>query len=115
MWDCDVGNYFFLTKAGKEFDIPFIILRSRVNHITVNPVIDKGFEHFDLQDITQKRIHLQTMAQLLGCTPKSGDGMNAIRLWEEGRLDELKAYCAQDVDTTIEIFELWKRLQERMK
>jgi hypothetical protein len=69
---------------------------------------DKGYEHLDLHDLTEKRVSLQSMAQLLGCTLKSGTGLNAIKLWNECKFDELKAYCKQDVDATEEVFLKWK-------
>jgi predicted PolB exonuclease-like 3'-5' exonuclease len=107
------SEYFLITKNGKEFDIPFIFIRYYENSQdcdrNINIFTDnKGYEHLDLQDLTEKRISLQSMAQLLGCTPKSGTGVNAIKLWNEGRFGELKEYCMQDVDTTEEVFQKWK-------
>lgn len=43
---------------------------------------------------------LLTANQLGG---KSGDGAQAIKLWEEGRRDELQQYCMQDVLRTAEL------------
>lgn len=36
---------------------------------------------------------------------KSGDGLLALRLFKEGRLDELAAYCRRDVELTAKLFE----------
>ena len=51
------------------------------------------------------------MAELLGCTPKSDTGKDAIKLWREERFKELKKYCMQDVETTEEVFLGWRKLQ----
>jgi len=40
---------------------------------------------------------------------KSGDGLDAIRWWREGRLDTLYEYCEQDVDVTRRLWEFGKQ------
>ncbi|MFO7867646.1 MAG: hypothetical protein R6V02_12675, partial [Candidatus Aminicenantes bacterium] len=62
------------------------------------------------QHVTSRRVGLQQMAELYGLAGKSGTGENAIKLWEEGRLEELKAYCWQDVLLTEQVFLKWKEL-----
>jgi len=114
------SKYLIVTKNGKGFDIPFVLarlaLQCRINteesgDFFMFILLFLSYDHFDLQEITRKRISLESMAELLGCTPKSGDGKNAIKLWNEGRYDELKEYCAQDIDTTEEVFLKWKSLR----
>ena len=97
------------------FDVPFLLgrLAQEVDLCDTTGIWLKDYEHFDLIDITQKRTFLQTKAELLGCTAKSGNGKNAIKLWNEGKLKELKEYCMQDVDTTEEVFQKWKKLQKQ--
>jgi len=36
---------------------------------------------------------------------KTGDGLKALRLWKEGKLQELADYCLQDVKLTRDIYE----------
>jgi len=103
----------FITKNGKQFDMPYILLRFAILNglAKEDDILDLlKCDHFDLQEITSRRVSLQSMAELLNCTPKSGTGSNAIKLWNEGRYDELKEYCMQDVDTTEEVFLKWKKL-----
>lgn len=51
------------------------------------------------------RISLQSVAQAtLNCS-KSGSGWDAIRLFAEGRMDELKKYCIDDVRITKDVYE----------
>ena len=113
----NIDNYYFLTKNGKQFDIPFILTRFTILYGLAKEDYDDTLdflkcEHFDLQEVTSKRVSLQVMAELLNCTPKSGTGSNAIKLWENKEYDKLKKYCMQDVLTTIEVFEKWKQLRK---
>ena len=113
----NIKQYMFLTKKGKQFDIPFILSRFAIlNGLAKDDdILDLlKCDHFDLQEITSKRISLQSMAELLNCKTKSGTGMNAIKLWNEGRYKELKEYCMRDVDVTEEVFLKWKKLQKDM-
>ncbi|MDR2726946.1 MAG: hypothetical protein LBC10_03015, partial [Deltaproteobacteria bacterium] len=36
--------------------------------------------------------------------PKSADGLQALKWWKEGRLEEIAAYCRQDVDLTRRVY-----------
>ena len=105
---------FLVTKNGRQFDVPFLMVRR-----TLLDLFDKDsdsidlidFDHFDLEEITSKRVGLQQIAEILNCTPKSGTGKDAIKLWREERFKELKDYCMQDVETTEEVFLGWRKLQ----
>jgi len=107
------NNYFIVTKNGKQFDIPFILTRLALHNKLrfKKGLFILNYEHFDLHKITSKRVSLNDMAKLLGCIPKSGTGLNAIKLWNDGKHDELKNYCAQDVNTTEEVYLKWCSLQ----
>ena len=109
----EIDKYMFLTKNGKQFDIPFILLLRRVLFkYKDDDILDLlRCKHFDLQEVTTKRISLQSMAELLNTTPKSETGENAIKLWETKEYDKLKEYCSQDVDTTEEVYLKWKSLR----
>lgn len=106
----DLEQYYLITKNGKLFDVPFILTRElRSETESVFPTSMGGFnllhmKHLDLHQITSKPISLANMAELLGCTLKSGDGLNAIKLWKEGRYDELAEYCMNDVVVTEQVY-----------
>jgi DEAD/DEAH box helicase domain-containing protein len=51
------------------------------------------------------RVSLQSVASATLGEGKSGDGLEAIRLYREGKMDELKSYCLDDVRLTHQIFE----------
>lgn len=63
----------------------------------------------DLMEEIQKslghRVTLQSVAEATLGMNKSGDGLGAIEMYKEGRMEELKKYCLQDVQITKEIYE----------
>ncbi len=80
------------------------------------PILQKYIQ-FDLKKIPQldimeevtkilgHRVKLDSIAKATLATQKSGSGLKAIMLWREGRIDELKQYCLDDVRITRDIFE----------
>jgi DEAD/DEAH box helicase domain-containing protein len=67
-------------------------------------------ERFDILDeierATGERISLNRLAKINLGIGKSGHGSQAIFLYREGRIEELKAYCLQDVRITKELYDL---------
>ena len=107
-------DYLLITKNGRRFDIPYILARSIIKGVGLNAAYKlRSYCHFDLQYVTKKWVSLDDLARLFGCTPKLGTGANAVELWKQGRLEELLAYCAQDVKTTEEVYFKWKGLQPK--
>ena len=51
------------------------------------------------------RVKLDNLAQATLGTGKSGDGLHAIELYKEGKIDELAAYCLDDVKITKDLYE----------
>jgi len=51
------------------------------------------------------RIRLEAIAQGTLGVGKSGSGVGAVNLWKEGRVEELRKYCEDDVRLTKEIYE----------
>jgi len=74
------------------------------------------FSAFDiLDDIKEKigrRISLNEVISATLEKKKSGHGLQAINLYNEGRIDELKKYCLDDVMFTKELFEYGVRNNE---
>src|SRR3989338_8880190 len=50
------------------------------------------------------RISLQILAQATLQTSKSGSGWDAIQLYKDGKMDELKKYCIDDVRLTRDVY-----------
>ncbi|PIP14706.1 hypothetical protein COW98_04180 [Candidatus Roizmanbacteria bacterium CG22_combo_CG10-13_8_21_14_all_35_9] len=74
------------------------------------------FPTFDiLEDIKEKigkRISLNEVVIATLAKKKTGHGLQAINLFKEGRIDELKKYCLDDVMLTKELFEYGIKNQE---
>lgn len=73
----------------------------------ITPV--KNFPMLDLMVEVEKvrghRVSLQSVAQATLNASKSGTGWDALALYKEGRMDELKKYCIDDVRLTKDIYE----------
>jgi DEAD/DEAH box helicase domain-containing protein len=85
----------------KRFDLPIL-----QNYI---PFSLKGLPHLDIMEEIVKavghRVSLDSVAKATLGTKKSGSGLDAIRYFKEGRMDELKRYCLDDVKITKDVFE----------
>jgi DNA polymerase elongation subunit (family B) len=107
-------NETLITYNGKSFDIPFILIRAYFSGI---PVEQSGFlsrmKHYDImKDYFNKFISLENALKWFGIEPKSGNGLKAIQLWEEGRIAELEDYCRKDVDVTLKLMNRIKEVQK---
>ena len=73
----------------------------------ITPV--KNFPVLDLlvefEKVRGHRISLQAVAQATLGESKSGSGWDAIKYFQEGRMEELKKYCLDDVRITKEVYE----------
>lgn len=58
-----------------------------------------------LQSIIGHRVGLDSVASATLGVGKTASGLEAIKYYNEGRWDELKAYCLNDVKVTKEVFE----------
>jgi DEAD/DEAH box helicase domain-containing protein len=69
----------------------------------------KNFPMLDLlvefEKIRGHRISLQSLAQATLKTSKSGSGWDALQLYKDGKIDELKRYCIDDVRITKDLYE----------
>lgn len=63
----------------------------------------------ELQKVLGHRVSLESVATATLGAGKSGDGMDALRFFREGRMDELKKYCLDDVRITRDLFEYGAR------
>ena len=57
-----------------------------------------------VQDSLNYRVSLDNLGQATLGEPKSADGLQALRWWQEGRLDDIAAYCRKDVDLTRRLY-----------
>lgn len=59
----------------------------------------------DVKEIIGRRIRLDDLVSTTLGEGKSGHGLQAIKYFREGKMDELKKYCLDDVRLTKELFE----------
>lgn len=84
-----------------HFDIPLLnkYYPGELSHIKSVDILE------DIRASLGRRIRLNIVAQATIGAKKSADGIQAVRWWREGKVDEVKKYCKQDVKVTKEIFE----------
>ena len=88
-----------------HFDLP-IIHNYYPGDLTKIPHLDI-MTH--IKDSLGFRLKLADVAEAtLDNITKSADGLTALRWWQEGRVDEVKRYCEQDVRVTKELYEFGK-------
>lgn len=59
----------------------------------------------EVEKIIGHRIKLDNLAQTTLGVGKSGDGLQALKFWKEGKIEELKKYCLDDVKITKEVYD----------
>jgi DEAD/DEAH box helicase domain-containing protein len=83
------------------FDLPILQKYMKTN-LGVKKQIDIMVE---LENILGHKISLESVAKATLGVGKISSGIEAINMWNEGRIEELKKYCAEDVRLTKEIYE----------
>jgi DEAD/DEAH box helicase domain-containing protein len=73
-------------------------------------LLEKTFDILDeLWQQLHKRVSLNLVAKLnLGEAKAYESGADAVKLWRDGRLEDLEAYCLKDVELTKRLYELWE-------
>lgn len=85
----------------KHFD--FEVLRPYFNfNVDDLPYLDL------MEEVTKligHRLRLDNLAQTTLGVGKNGDGLEALKLYKQGRMDELKKYCSNDVKITKDLYD----------
>ncbi len=86
----------------EHFDLPVL------NNYYLGDLL--SFPHLDLMKCVKQSLGIRLkLADIAAATldnvTKSADGLQAIRWWKEGKIDEIKKYCEQDVRVTKELYE----------
>jgi DEAD/DEAH box helicase domain-containing protein len=85
------------------------------NHFDI-PILNKYYpgdlsqiKSIDLLEEIRKslgrRLRLDSVAEATIGAKKSANGLQAVRWWREGKIDEIKKYCEQDVKVTKKVFD----------
>lgn len=73
---------------------------TRIPHLDILAVIKESTgSRFKLNDIAKATLQIE----------KSADGLQAMRWYEEGKIDEIKKYCEQDVKVTKEVYDYGRK------
>lgn len=89
----------------EHFDLP-ILNKYYTGDLLSFPQLDILKE---IKNSTSHRYKLNDIAKATLQIEKSADGLQAQKWFEEGKLDEIKKYCEQDVKVTKEIYEYGKK------
>lgn len=89
----------------KGFDLP--VLQPYVSLNTASlPAVDM------MDDVVRGvgfRVSLDNLCKTTLGAGKIADGLDAVRWWREGKIDEIKKYCTEDVRLTRDLYEYGKR------
>jgi len=104
-WLFERRNHMLLTIYGTTFDLPFIMTRLTMLDFDFNKYLFMmDMEHTDLKNTVKKWLSLNDYAKILNLPSKSGNGLNAIKLWEDGQYKVLARYCENDVLLTEAVY-----------
>ena len=90
----------------KTFDYPVLQPYFKTVNIALLPTLDI------FEDVTTKLGHRLSLQSLAGATlgaKKSGDGLQALQWYKEGKMEKIKEYCLKDVELTRDLYEYGKK------
>ncbi len=59
----------------------------------------------EVRAVLGRRLRMDNIAEATLGKKKSGNGAQAVKWWNEGRFDEVRAYCIDDVRITLELYD----------
>lgn len=90
----------------KTFDYPVLQPYFKTVNIALLPTLDI------FEDVTSKlghRLSLQSLASASLGAKKSGDGLQALQWYKDGKIEMVKEYCLKDVELTRDLYEYGKK------
>ncbi len=108
-----------ITFNGRNFDIPFMMMRSAINKIKPTKNLFKNrFDtttHIDLLEQftyygTTRKFNLDFYCHAFGIkSPKSNEisGIEVKNLYEAGRIKDIAIYCGEDINATYQLYKIW--------
>ncbi|MBN1301598.1 MAG: ribonuclease H-like domain-containing protein [Melioribacteraceae bacterium] len=119
-WEYVKKATLLISFNGRQFDLPFLMLRSAVLKIKPSRNFLKNKfgtnDHIDLLDKFTlmgliKKFNLDFYCRTFGIeSPKSHGltGLDVREIYNSGKIKELAVYCADDVRATYELYKIWK-------
>jgi DEAD/DEAH box helicase domain-containing protein len=84
----------------KRFDYRVLSGYSKINFARINTLDILE----DIHNLLGFRLSLAHLAEITLNAEKTADGLQALQWWKEGRMDEIIAYCRQDVRLTRDLY-----------
>ncbi len=122
--DSETGEYkgFFQEEFGemwKLFETADILVGYNSDHFDI-PILNRYYpgdltkiKSVDLlkevKNVLGRRLKLQSLAEATLGHGKSADGLIAMEWWAQGKKEEVKKYCVDDVKVTNELYEYAKK------
>ncbi len=124
LYDFETNKYH--TFLQEEFDAMWEIFKKTDLMITFNgeyfdiPLLNKYYKKAGLGDLKEIRsldifkeikqtsgrwLKLDNVAKGTFGISKSGDGLEAVKWWREGKIEEIKKYCLDDVKITKDVYD----------
>lgn len=108
----------FITFNGRNFDVPFLMMRSAMLGVKVSRNLmgyRYGDEHIDLLEQftfygATRKFNLDFYCNAFGIeSPKSSEvsGMEVKNLYEAGRIKDIAVYCSKDIYATYQLYKIW--------
>lgn len=101
IWPIIEGADVLVGYNSNHFDIPLLnkYYPGDLTHIKSIDLLES------IRESLGRRLRLDSVAQATVGAKKSADGVQAVRWWREGKIEEIKKYCEQDVRVTKQVFE----------
>jgi predicted PolB exonuclease-like 3'-5' exonuclease len=109
-----------VTFNGRNFDIPFLMIRSAMLKVKPGKNLIKSrydkkshidlLEQFTFYGLTRK-FNLDFYCNAFGIeSPKTKEisGMEVKKLYEAGRLRDIAIYCSRDIYATYQLYKIWE-------
>lgn len=109
-----------ITFNGRNFDIPFLMLRSAMLNVkpSINLIHNRYniTHHIDLLDQftfygISRKFNLDFYCHAFGITsPKSKgiSGMEVKELYKAGKVKDIAVYCGEDIKATYKLYKIWE-------
>ncbi|MFH1457466.1 MAG: ribonuclease H-like domain-containing protein [Patescibacteria group bacterium] len=119
-WYPDDKYYFFFEEDMEKFENLLSKAEYIIGFNSVSfdlPILQRYMENLNLlnkkqidlmvklEEILGYKVSLQAVAKATFGVGKISSGLEAIKMWKDGRIEELKKYCMDDVRLTKEIYE----------
>jgi DEAD/DEAH box helicase domain-containing protein len=95
----------------KQFDLVVGFNIKRFDYLVLSGYSETDFSRICTLDILEDvynhlgfRLSLAHLAEITLNSRKSADGLQALRWWQQGRVDEILEYCRQDVRITRDLY-----------